>query len=84
MLRGCDSLIRRRLGLKPLRITCADVFDCAAEGDAVAFSILDRGSRYPGGAIAGLLHVLDSEVVIVGGRIAQARSSLPDPIRPGR
>jgi glucokinase len=59
----------------------ADVFDCAAEGDALARSIIDRGSRYLGGAIAGLLHVPDSEVAIIGGQIAQAGASLPDPIR---
>ncbi len=81
MQRGCDSLIRRRFGSEPLTITCADVFNCAGEGDAVARSIIDRGSRYLSGAIAGLLHVLDSEVVIVGGQIAQAGASLLDPIR---
>jgi predicted NBD/HSP70 family sugar kinase len=81
MQRGCDSLIRRRFGPEPFRITRADVFDCAAGGDALARSIIDRGSRYLDGAIAGLLHVPDSEVIITGGQIAQAGASLPDPIR---
>ena len=79
--RGCDSLLRSRFSNDPLRVTCADVFECAAEGDIVARSIIDRGSRYLGGAIAGLLHVLDSEVVIIGGQIAQAGATLLDPIR---
>jgi glucokinase len=43
--RGCECLLRTRFGPDPFRITCADVFDCAAEGDAVARSIIERGSR---------------------------------------
>ncbi|MES1262651.1 MAG: ROK family protein [Acidobacteriota bacterium] len=81
MQRGCDSLLRRRFGEEPHRITCADVFQCAAEGDVVARAIIERGTKYLGGAIAGLLHVLDPEIVILGGQIAQAGATLLDPVR---
>ena len=79
--RGCDSLLRQRFGADPLSITCLDVFDCAGEGDPIARSIIERGMRYLGGVIAGLLHTLDSEVVILGGQIIQAGPALLDPLR---
>lgn len=79
--RGCESSLRTRFAAHPLSVTCADVFDCAASGDPVAAAIIERAIRYLGGAIAGLLHVLDSEVVILGGQIAQAGSVLFDALR---
>ena len=79
--RGCDCAMRRLHGDEPHLITCADVFACASEGDPVARAIIERGTRYLGGAIAGLLHLLDSEIVILGGQIAQAGATLFDPIR---
>lgn len=79
--RGCDSLLRTRYAGAPLTVTTAAVFACAAEGDAVARSIVERALGYLSGVIAGLLHVLDSEVVILGGQIAQAGPALFDPIR---
>lgn len=79
--RGCESSLRARFGANPLSVTCADVFECAGQGDAVASAIIHRAVRYLGGAIAGLLHVLDSEVVILGGQIAQAGPVLFDTLR---
>lgn len=79
--RGCESSLRTRFGANPLTVTCADVFGCAAEGDQVAASIVERALRYLGGAIAGLLHVLDCEVVILGGQIALAGPVLFDVLR---
>ena len=79
--RGCESSLRTKFGTNPLSVTCADVFECAAEGDRIATAILERALRYLGGAIAGLLHVLDSEVVILGGQIAQAGPVLFDTLR---
>lgn len=79
--RGCDSLLTRRFGENPLAITCAEVFACAGDGDTVARAIVERGLKYLGGAIAGLLHVLDSEIVIIGGALATAASPLLEPLR---
>ena len=79
--RGCDSLLRARHEANPLSVTCEDVFQYAAEGDTVARSIIDQAVKYLGGALAGLLHALDPEIVIIGGQIADAGEALFSPLR---
>jgi glucokinase len=79
--RGVASLLTERFAARPDEISCRAVFDAAAEGDCVARGILDRGLRALGGAIAGLLHVFDPELVIIGGHIAEAGAALLDPLR---
>jgi glucokinase len=56
--------------------TCAEVFECARQGDAVATDIVHHAIRLLGGAVAGLVHVLDPEIVILGGQIAESRDLL--------
>jgi glucokinase len=80
VLRGCGSMLRDRYQANPLGITCADVVACAREGDAVARSIWDQGVKYLADALVGLLHVLDPEVVILGGQIAEAGEMLFEPL----
>jgi len=81
VLRGCDSLLRQRHQANPLAITCADVVNCAREGDAVARAIWEQGVSYLIDALAGLLHVVDPELVILGGQIAAAGEMLFEPLR---
>jgi glucokinase len=52
--------------------TCADVFECARRGDVVARDIVQHAILLLGGAVAGLVHVLDPEIVILGGQIAES------------
>jgi glucokinase len=52
--------------------TCAEVFECARQGDAVARDIVQHAILLLGGALAGLVHVLDPEVVILGGEVAES------------
>jgi glucokinase len=61
--------------------TCAGVFSAAAAGDELAMDIVRRGISKLGAAIAGLLHALDSEVVILGGQVAGAGETLFAPLR---
>jgi glucokinase len=61
--------------------SCNEVFDCARKGDEVARIVVERATFVLGGAIAGLIHVLDPEVVILGGQISQAGDFLFDPIQ---
>jgi glucokinase len=56
--------------------TCADVFECAWHGDAVARDIVQHAVLLLAGAVAGLVHVLDPEVVILGGQIAESGDQL--------
>ncbi|HEX5411157.1 MAG TPA: ROK family protein [Terriglobia bacterium] len=60
---------------------CNDIFKSAREGDEVARIVVERATFILGSAIAGLIHVLDPEVVILGGQITQAGNFLFEPIQ---
>jgi len=77
---GCVSSLTDEFRDHPERVSCKDVFDHAARGDSAAATIRDRAIRHLGAAIAGLLHVLDSEVVILGGQIIEAGDALLKPL----
>lgn len=61
--------------------TCAQVFEAAAQGDAIAARIVDRATFRLAAAIAGLMLALDPEAVILGGNIAGAGEMLREPLR---
>lgn len=72
--RGCNTAL-------PHDATCADVFAAAASGDQLAALIVRDAVETLGAAIAGLLHLLDPELVILGGQISEAGAALFDPVR---
>lgn len=74
--RGCDSSLTRLFREQPQLATCRTIFQAASEGDALAASIVDRAVAKLGAAIAGLLHVFDPEIVILGGALADAGADL--------
>src|SRR5258708_38694653 len=62
--------------------TCAEVFALAEQGDAMARDIVDRATYVLGAALAGLAHVLDPEMIILGGQISTAgHALLLEPVR---
>jgi glucokinase len=63
------------------RPTCAEVFAAAAKGDETARWIVGKGIRKLGAAVAGLIHTLDPESVIIGGQVASAGDMLFAPLR---
>lgn len=65
----------------PAAPTCQQVFDAAHEGDVPARLILDEAIGHLASAIAGMLFMLDPEVVILGGQIASAGDRLFVPLR---
>lgn len=77
---GCVSLLTDRFKQHPERISCRDVFEAAAEGDELARLIRDRATRWLAAAIAGLLHIFDPEIVILGGQIVEAGRALLEPL----
>lgn len=62
-------------------ITSQIVAEAAEMGDAVAKTIFYRIGRWIGIAMANLVNILNPEVIIVGGGVAQAGDILLDPIR---
>jgi glucokinase len=79
--RGTESLLTKRFKHDFSQISCQTVFQAAAEGDQVALTIRDEATSTLAAAIAGLLHVFDPEVLILGGQIAEAGDCLLEPIR---
>ncbi|HWQ55445.1 MAG TPA: ROK family protein [Bryobacteraceae bacterium] len=79
--RGCGSLLTDWFHPKPKEITCLAVFEAAAGGDHLAGSIVGRAAGALSSAIATLLLVFDSEVVILGGPLAVAGAAFFEPVR---
>ena len=67
-----DSLIARASGGDPERAVGAVVFDAAGRGDPLARDILEGVSRALGAGIVNVLHVLDPDVIVVGGGVSQS------------
>ena len=59
-------------------LTCKDVFDAGAAGDAAAEVILDQTYRYLGEFLANVCCVVDPEVVVLGGGVSKAGQPLLD------
>jgi glucokinase len=65
----------------PANPSCQDVFGAAAQGDAPAMWIVGEAVSHLAAAIAGMLFMLDPEVVILGGQIASSGGQLFHPLR---
>ena len=70
-----------RAGGHPDAVTGPVVVEAAREGDAVARGIVEEAGRRLGVGIAGLVNVLDPELVVVGGGVAGAGDLLLEPAR---
>jgi glucokinase len=79
--RGCASSLTRLFREQPQLATCRTVFQAADEGDSVACEIVARATHKLAAAVAGMLHVFDPDVVVIGGKVAEAGAALLDPLR---
>jgi glucokinase len=75
------SMIARLAGGDPRRSTGELVTEAAREGDAAAVQILTTVARRLGEGVAGLVNVLDPDVVVVGGGVGEAGDLLLGPLR---
>jgi glucokinase len=73
------SLIAEHAGGDPARVTGETVTEAAKEGDDVAIRILSQVGRRLGEGIAGLVNVLDPQLVVVGGGAVDAGDLLLAP-----
>ena len=78
---GCASPMTEILRSHPEALSCQFVFEQAALGDPIAQRLLEKKIRVLGACIAGLLHTLDPEVVILSGSIAEAGAALFEPLQ---
>ena len=75
------SEIARLAGGDPRRATGELVTQAAQGGDEVAVAILTTVGRRLGEGVAGLVNMLDPEVVVIGGGVGEAGDVLLDPLR---
>ncbi|MEI7770942.1 MAG: ROK family protein, partial [Chloroflexales bacterium] len=54
----------------PASVTAAHVARAAAEGDALARSLMDREAQLLGMGFASILHIFSPELLLVGGSVA--------------
>jgi glucokinase len=79
--RGCDSVLTRLFREQPQLASCRTVFQAASESDEVAMAIVSSAIYKLGAALAGLLHIFDPEIVILGGQVADAGTDLLVPLQ---
>ena len=79
--RGCDSVLTRLFREQPQLATCRTVFQAAREGDGIAGAIVSDAIYNLAAGMAGLLHIFDPEVLIVGGHVADAGADLLVPLQ---
>lgn len=63
------------------KLEVKDIFIAAEKGDHIANEIIDRSAYYLGIAIANTINLLNPEIVIIGGGVANAGDRLINPIR---
>ncbi len=76
-----ESLMVEVAGGDPERVTGVEVTLAAKQGDRVAVGILAEVGRRLGEGIAGLVNVLDPDLVVVGGGAIEAGELLLQPTR---
>ena len=75
------SILRRLAGGDPSKVTGKLVTEAAEQGDAAAAPDPRRGGRRLGQGIAGLVNVIDPQIVVVGGGAIVAGDLLLEPAR---
>ena len=78
---GDDSDVLEIAGGQLADITVPHVFDAARRGDGVAIAVVRDTARYIGMAISNFVAILDPDVIVLGGVIAEAADLLLEPSR---
>ena len=76
-----DSLILRSVGNDLTRIEARTVIDAARENDPVAVEVYGQWISQLAQAIAGVVNLIDPEVIVLGGGVSKAGDFLLNPLR---
>jgi glucokinase len=63
------------------QLTAADVAQAAASGDELSIQVYRRAGFYIGLGLTNLIHILEPELILIGGGVTRAGALLFDPIR---
>lgn len=72
---GVNSRISDFMG-KDKNLTAQAIFSAAADGDRLAYQLVEKAGQYLGTGIANLINILAPEVLILGGTMANAGDGL--------
>ncbi len=78
---GADTSLRELAGGVPDAVDARMVCQAAREADEVSRRILREAAWYLGIGISNVIHLLDPEIVIVGGGLAEAGDLFFEPLR---
>ncbi len=76
-----EAAIQRITDGRAERITVAQIFQLAAEGDTVARAVIDEVLTCLGIALANIVHLVNPGMIIVGGPVALVGDALIAPLR---
>ena len=76
---GDQSRVLEMAGGDIAAIQIHQIFDAARNGDGVSISVIRDTARYVGMAVANLVAIVDPDVVVLGGLIADAADQLLQP-----
>jgi glucokinase len=76
-----EALMVELAGGEPTRVTGPIVTEAAKRGDPVAVRVLAEVGRRLGEGMAGLVNVLDPDIVVVGGGVIEAGELILEPAR---
>jgi len=78
---GERGLLYGRCGGDPARVNAKLVVDCARENDPAAAQIFGDYVNALSSAVVSVIHLLDPEVIAIGGGVSLAGDFLFDPLR---
>jgi glucokinase len=78
---GEPSTLPQLVGGDLSKLTAAQVYGAATEGDALAVEVVRETARFLGIGVANLLNAFNPEVVVLAGGVTQAGDALFEPMR---
>lgn len=81
ILEGKQSILTELVKGDIHEIHVSTIIEALENGDAFAIDLISKAGGYLGKGIAGLIHIFNPEMVIIGGKVARARHFLVDPIQ---
>jgi len=81
ILRGVRTSIKDLVGGDLNRVDARVVAEAAEAGDRVARDVLREAAHYLATAVISAVHILDPELIVVGGGVARARRYFIDEVR---
>jgi glucokinase len=79
--RGEETLLTDLVKNKLEDITCKLVYDTAREGDSLCKQVVEETGRYLGIGIANIVNLINPEMIILGGGMANAGDLIFEPVR---